>query len=343
MEGPLSYVHRPGPEPLVGDTIGAYLGRVATRHAEDEALVSVHQGLRFTYAELCGRVNELARGLVAIGAQRGTRIGIWSTDHAEWALLQLATARIGAVLVNLDPAYRAKELGYALGRARVEVLVFQTAFRESDYASLVCEACPEARSAKADALASARFPDLRRLVVFDPEDAAATRSDVSGFLTWGRLLAGGRAVDPAELERRAAQLDRDDPINVQFTSGTTGRPKATLLTHHNLLNNALATGTVLGLGPADRLCMPVPFQHCFGMVVSSLTTFAHGATLVLPAPHFDAAAVLAAVEQERCTVLHGVPTMFVAELEHPDFERFDLSSSLRTGIMAGAPVPDRSS
>jgi fatty-acyl-CoA synthase len=339
----LSYFHRGGEAALIGSPIGAWLREVASRHAEREALVSIPQGVRLRYGELFARVAELARGLIALGVKRGTRVGIWATDNVEWVLLQLATADVGAVLVNVNPANRAPELAHALRAARVEALFLMPSFRSSHYVEIVSALCPEvARAevagARPDALRCAEAPDLRRLVVFDPEKGAAVERPAAGFLPWPELLEGGRNVSDAALEERARSLDADDPINIQFTSGTTGFPKPVVLTHHNLLNNGHFIGEVMGLDATDRLCVPVPFYHCFGMVVSNLACLTHGACVVIPAPHFDAGATLHAIESERCTAVHGVPTMFVAELERPDFGRYDLSS-LRTGIMAGAPCP----
>jgi fatty-acyl-CoA synthase len=250
----------------------------------------------------------------------------------------MAAARVGAVLVNVNPAARLPELRHALAAARVQTLFLEPAFRDARYAEMAAELCPALREAEPDALRAPELPELRRVVVFDPAACAGTRRPARGFLTWPELLERGRTLPAGAVPERAAALDPDDPANIQFTSGTTGLPKPVVLTHHNLLNNAWFTGEVLGFGPRDRLCMPVPFYHCFGMVVSTLVCLTRGATLVIPAPHFDARATLAAIEAERCTALHGVPTMFIAELEELAARAYDLAS-LRTGIMAGAPCP----
>ena len=330
-----SYVSMGGETPLIGAPIYEFLAEVASRHGDEEAIVSRHQGSRLTYRAFFREVDRLARGLAAIGARRGTRVGIWATNNVEWILLQIATARIGAVLVNINPAYRSAELEHALTAARVEALFLMPSFKTSHYARMVRKLCPEVETSVPDELCCARLPELRRLVVFDPEEVAATPRPAPGFLTWPEVLERGERImsDGARPE-----LDPDDPINIQFTSGTTGFAKPVVLTHHGLLNNAYSVAEVMGLSARDRLCVPVPFYHCFGMVLSNLACLSRGATLVIPAPHFDPAATLAAVEAERCTALHGVPTMFVAELALDGFERYDLSS-LRTGIMAGAPCP----
>jgi fatty-acyl-CoA synthase len=327
----LSYRHRGGGTPLIGETIDAYLRGVTARHGAREAIVSLDQNARLTYAGLDLAVQSLARGLLGLGVGRGERVGIWSTDNAEWVLLQLATARIGAVLVNVNPAYRAAELEYALRTARVHHLFLIPSFRGSNYVAMIRELCPMGPP-------SARLPDLKNVVVYDPRDPGATAPQSPGLLTWPEVLELGGPVADSTVSERAAELDPDDPINIQFTSGTTGFPKGVVLTHHNILNNGYFIGEVLRLTERDRLCVPVPFYHCFGMVVSTLACLTHGAALIIPAPHFDPAATLAAVERERCTALHGVPTMFIQELARQEKDRRDLSS-LRTGIMAGAPCP----
>ncbi|HLG43237.1 MAG TPA: AMP-binding protein [Planctomycetota bacterium] len=321
-----SYLHRGGSTPLIGKTLDAFLREVTGRFADREAIISLHQGLRLTYAALDRQVEGLAKGLMAIGIAKGDRVGIWATDNAEWVVLQLATARVGAVLVNVNPAYRSGELEYALRYAKVQTLFLVPSFRTSDYPRMLKELWP-----------SDRVPQLTRAVVYDPAGSESTRAP-EGFLAWQDVFAAGTSVSDASLRERSASLDPDDPINIQFTSGTTGFPKGVVLTHHNILNNGFFVGEVMRLTERDRLCVPVPFYHCFGMVVSSLACLTHGAALVIPAPHFEAGAILAAVEREKCTVLHGVPTMFVQELEHPEFRTRDLRS-LRTGIMAGAPCP----
>ncbi len=323
--------------PLIGSPIHAFIAEVAARNPQAEAVVSRPQNVRFTYSAFLREVDRLAKGLVALGAGRGTRVGIWATNSVEWVLLQIASARVGAVLVNINPAYRSGELEHAMTAAEVKCLFLMPSFRRSHYVEMARELCPEVESSSPDALRCARLPELRHLVVFDPANPAVQRP-APGFLTWPEVLARGARITDAELTERAESLEADDPINIQFTSGTTGFAKPVILSHHNLLNNAFFVAEELDFSNRDRLCVPVPFYHCFGMVLSNLACFSHGSTLVIPAPHFDPAATLETVEQERCTALHGVPTMFVAELELANFDSYDLSS-LRTGIMAGAPCP----
>jgi fatty-acyl-CoA synthase len=322
---------------LLGRTIPEQFAESATRFPDREAVVSVHQGRRLTYAELAGATDRLARGLLGLGFGKGARIGIWSTNNVEWLVLQLATARIGAVLVNFSPAYRVRELAHALERSEVQGLFVIPRFRSSDYLAMLVELMPEITEERGGPL-SPRFPHLRRIVLYDPVAPEATCSPWRGITPWIEALERGADVTPEALDAATAALDIDDPINLQFTSGTTGFPKAVVLTHHNLLNNAWFAARAMAFTPADRLCVPVPFYHCFGMVLANLACLSTGACLVLPSEHFDPLAVLQAIAAERCTAVHGVPTMFIAELEHPRFREFDLSS-LRTGIMAGAPCP----
>lgn len=317
-----SYCHVGGLLPLLGVPIHDFLAGVAARFPDRDAVVSIPQDVRLTYGAFFREASRLAKGLMAIGVARGDRVGIWSTDNVEWVLLQVATAQVGAVLVNINPANKAPELEHAMRAARVQTLFLEPEFKTSRYAEM------------ARAL---RVPDLERLVIFDP--AGPARRPSAAFLTWQEVMGRGEAeVTDAALAARSATLEADDPINIQFTSGTTGAPKPVVLTHMNILNNGWFAGEVLGFTEKDRLCVPVPFYHCFGMVVSNLACLTRGAAIVIPAPHFEAGATLHAIESERCTAVHGVPTMFVAELERPDFKRFDISS-LRTGIMAGAPCP----
>jgi len=289
---------------------------IAAQFPDRDAVVSLHQNRRFTYSQLRTEVDRLAKGLLALGIGRGERVGIWAVDNVEWILVQLATAKIGAVLVNVNPANKFRDLEHVLSSAGLRTLIYMPAFRKSNYAAMV------------DKLDRGRFPQLKETILFDPDGGPAPG--------WDDLFAHGASDE--ELAKRAACLESDDPINIQFTSGTTGFPKPVVLTHHNILNNGYSCANRLRFTERDRLCVPLPFYHCFGMVVSNLGCFSHGACIVIPAPHFDAEAVLTAISQEKCTALHGVPTMFVAELELPNFADFDLSS-LRTGIMAGAPCP----
>jgi len=333
-----SYLHRGGDTPLLGDTIPAHFKEVAARHPDHEAIVCLSQHRRLTYRELDAAVDELARGLLGSGLTKGERVGIWATNNIEWLLLQMASARIGAILVNINPAYRPKELAYALRRSEVQVLYLVPAFRTSDYLAMVREVVPELDAAKDRQWSSHDLPHLRQVVVYDPANPRATVRPSAGFTLWQEVLAAGEKVSIAEVDTVTASLDRDEPINIQYTSGTTGFPKAVVLTHHNLLNNAWFSARAMHFTAADRLCVPVPFYHCFGMVLANLLCLSAGATLVLPSEHFDDLQVLRAIAQEKCTAVHGVPTMFIAELEDPRFAEFDLSS-LRTGIMAGAPCP----
>ncbi|MFF4342171.1 AMP-binding protein [Kitasatospora sp. NPDC001540] len=317
QEAPLSrdqLSHSSGPTgtPLLDDTIGANLDRAVRAFPEREALVECATGRRWTYAEFAAEVDAVALGLRARGVGRGDRVGIWAPNRAEWTLTQYATARLGAVLVTINPAYRAHELAYVLGRAGVRLLVAAERFRSSDYAAMIAEVRPHC-------------PELRDVVLLDGPD-------------WPELTAAGRAGDRAELASIERELTPDDPINIQYTSGTTGFPKGATLSHRNILNNGYFVGELCGYTERDRICLPVPFYHCFGMVMGNLAATSHGACTVIPAPAFDAAATLAAVAAERCTSLYGVPTMFIAELADPGFDGYDLSS-LRTGIMAGAPCP----
>jgi fatty-acyl-CoA synthase len=300
---------------LLGDTIGDNLARTVRRVPDAEALVDVPSGRRWTYAEFDADVTALACGLLAGGVQAGDRIGIWSTNCPEWTLLQYATAKIGAVLVNVNPSYRSHELAYVLQQSGMRMLVSAVLHRTSDYRAMINEVRGQCH-------------DLRDVVYIGEE-------------SWDALVAAGSAASEAqlgELAGRMATLSPDDAINIQYTSGTTGFPKGATLSHHNILNNGFFVGEMVGYTEQDRICLPVPFYHCFGMVMGNLAATSHGACMVIPAPAFDPAATLKAVEQERCTSLYGVPTMFIAELGVDDFATYDLSS-LRTGIMAGAPCP----
>ncbi|WP_260293024.1 AMP-binding protein [Sedimenticola hydrogenitrophicus] len=331
-----SYLHQGSDFPLIGDTIPQWLARVTAAQGGREAVVSRPQARRLSYRQLADQVDQLARALLGLGFNRGDRIGIWSTNNIEWLLLQLATARIGVILVNINPAYRSHELAYALQRSEVQGLFLIPAFRSSDYLAMLLELLPELRQAPPGEWCNARFPHLRRVVLYDPRNPEATAPAAPGMNVWRDLLEAAEAVSGATLEAATAALDRDDPINIQYTSGTTGSPKAVLLSHHNLINNAWFAAQGLQFGPDDRLCVSVPFYHCFGMVLCNLLALSVGACVVIPCEHFDPLQVLETIEAERCTALHGVPTMFIAELDHPRFSRFDLGS-LRTGIISGAP------
>ena len=316
---------------LLGLTIGETLDASARAYPDQDALVVRHQDRRYSFRQLREEVELVARALLRLGIQKEDRLGIWATNCAEWVIAQFAAAKVGAILVNINPANRAFELEYVLRQSECGTLLLMQGFRDADYVSIVNGLCPELAAAKAGELHSATLPNLRNLVFFGEGRPA-------GMFAWNDLGELGRGGSEAELRRREAMLSFDDPINIQYTSGTTGFPKGATLSHHNIVNNALATTDAMKLTHRDRLCVPVPFYHCFGMVMSTMACMVRGATMVLPAAFFDPLATLEAVQAERCTALHGVPTMFIAELDHPEFSRFNLSS-LRTGIMAGSPCP----
>ena len=333
-----SYFHRGGDQPLLGATIPEHFASIVQRFPEREAIVSCHQDRRLTFSELAQQVDRVASALVAQSFSKGDRVGVWSTNNIEWLLLQLATARIGAILVNINPAYKPRELAYALQRSEVQGIFIMPAFRCSNYVEMLVELLPELKQSIDGELSNDQFPFMRRVVLFDPLKPEQTEQPYPGFMSWAEFLDGGEGINSDELDACTDSLDMDDAINIQYTSGTTGFPKAVLLTHHNILNNAYFCALAMHFSEQDRLAVPVPFYHCFGMVLANLLCLSVGACIVLPCEHFDALAVLQAIEAERCTALHGVPTMFIAQLEHPRFNEFDLSF-LRTGIMAGAPCP----
>jgi len=316
---------------LIEMTIGAALDQAAARWPDVEALVCPEQGVRWTYRELAERVDGLAAGLLAAGLEPGDRVGVWAPNCAEWTLAQFATAKAGMIQVNINPAYRLSELEFTLNKVGVKALILADRFKTSDYAAMVQALAPELASSAPGALSAARLPELRTAILIGDEARA-------GFVAFDAVCAAGGPAERARLDLIAAGLSNRDAINIQFTSGTTGSPKGATLSHRNILNNAFFVGRSMGLLAGDRLCIPVPLYHCFGMVMGNLACVVHGATMIYPARGFDAQAVLRTIEAERCTALHGVPTMFIAELEHPDFARFDLTS-LRTGVMAGAPCP----
>ena len=320
--------------PLIEQPIGAFFDAMAARQPEREALVSRHQCRRYSYGQLRRETDRLASALLGLGLQPGERVGIWSHNNAEWVLLQLATAKAGLVLVNINPAYRTAEVEYALNKVGCKALVAMARFKTSDYLGMLRELAPEWAHGAPGRLESARLPHLNTVVWIDE---AGQGEDRPGLLRFSSLLAGGDP-DDARLPAVAASLKATDPINIQFTSGTTGFPKGATLTHRNILNNGLFIGECMRLTPADRLCIPVPLYHCFGMVLGNLACLTHGATIVYPNDGFEPLSVLQTVQDERCTGLHGVPTMFIAELDHSRFAEFDLST-LRTGIMAGSPCP----
>ena len=326
-----SYASGTGSTPLLGCTIGDALDTTARAYSNSPALVSRHQNQRLSFAELSAAVEQFARGLMHLGVQKGDRVGIWATNCSEWVIAQFATAKIGAILVNVNPAYRAYELKFALEQSGCQTLIMVPNFKNADFVSIFFETCPEAKAAKAGTLSAADLPFLKNLILID-------KTHPDSFFGWNQILAMGDHVAFAELRQREAGLAFDEPINIQYTSGTTGHPKGAVLSHHNIVNNALLVAECMRIAPGDRICVPVPFYHCFGMVMGNMAAVLKASTIVIPAPHFDALRTLEAVAEERCTALYGVPTMFRAELEHPEFDRFDLRS-LRTGIMAGSPCP----
>jgi fatty-acyl-CoA synthase len=307
-----SYSKGPVEPPLLEETIGANLERIVAEFGAEEALVELASGRRWTYREFDADVDATARALLAIGVEVGDRIGIWAPNCAEWTLVQYASAKIGAILVTINPAYRTSELSFAINQSGLRVLLAASAFRSSDYASMIGQVRPEC-------------PGLDQVVFVDTAD-------------WKAFLVSGRAVPPTAVHDRMAGLRPEDPINIQYTSGTTGFPKGATLSHRNILNNGFMVTELIGFGPDDRLAIPVPFYHCFGMVMGNLGCTSHGSTMVIPGPGFDPALTLRAIQDERCTGVYGVPTMFIAMQSHPDFETFDLTS-LRTGLMAGSPCP----
>lgn len=333
-----SYFHRGGESPLLGATIPAHFNEIAQCFPEQEAIVSLAQERRLTYQQLAYEIDRLARGLLALDFKPGDRIGIWSTNNIEWLLVQMATARIGIILVNINPAYRTNEFAYALSCSEVQALFVIPAFRKSDYVASLIELIPELKERACNDLTSDEFERLRRVIIYDPLDPEHTKQPASGFTTWQSVIEHAESISLDKLNTLSATLDHDDPINIQYTSGTTGFPKPVLLTHHNILNNAYFAAKEMYFTEQDRLAVPLPFYHCFGMVLANLLCLSVGACIVIPGEHFDAGQLLHAIDSEKCTAVHGVPTMFIAELEHPDFKKFDLTS-LRTGIMAGAPCP----
>jgi len=330
LQSDLSYVRGDCDEPLIGETIGSSFDRAAVKWPTRVALVVPFQGVRWTYAEFAERVNAFASGLLALGLAPGDRIGIWSPNNSEWAIAQFATAKIGLILVTINPAYRVGEAEFALNKVGCKALILATAHKASNYIGMLNELAPELAGSAPGHLSAPRLPELRIVIQIG--------GSAPGALAFDRVMELGRGCAVSDLVRIARALSTSDAINIQYTSGTTGSPKGATLTHHNILNNAYFTGKILRLCADDRICMPVPLYHCFGMVLGNLMAMQYGAALVYPGDAFDPLAVLQSVERERCTVLYGVPTMFIAELEHPEFETFDLRS-LRTGIMAGSPCP----
>ena len=331
MMSRLSFVSGAGTKPLLYQTIGNALQAAAETFPQQEALVVRHQDVRWSYAELLQRADDLAAGFVALGFAPGDRVGIWAPNCAEWVLTQFATARAGLILVNINPAYRTHELEYVLNKVSCKGLVTADRFKSSDYIALLQELAPELNAAEPGELASRRLPHLEAVIRLGEEETP-------GCYNFSRVSAMGGSAERRRLEQLSLLLQPDDAINIQFTSGTTGSPKGATLTHFNILNNGYFVGEAMEFTERDRLCIPVPFYHCFGMVMGNLNCTVHGATMVVPNDGFDPALTLAAVSEEKCTALYGVPTMFIAELDLPEFRDYDLSS-LRTGIMAGSSCP----
>ncbi len=316
----ISYDHGVSEKKLIGETIGAFFDRTVEAHRDREALVVRHQNVRWSWGELGRRVDALAAGLLTLGLERGDRVGIWSPNTSEWTLAQFATAKAGLVLVNVNPAYRRAELEYAMNKVECRALILAPALKTSNYLEIV-----------EDLVKDGKLPHLKHVIRLG-------REKTPGMVNFDDVATAGGNVEKARIAELAPLLQFDDAINIQFTSGTTGFPKGATLSHHNILNNGYFVGEGLKLTPDDRLCIPVPLYHCFGMVMGNLGCLTHGSTMVYPSEAFDPLATLQAVAEERCTALYGVPTMFIAQLDHPEFAKFDLKS-LRTGIMAGSPCP----
>ena len=331
MPTKLSYVHGASDLPLIGQPIGPYLDAIAARFGANDALIVPHQDIHWTYTEFNDLVSRLAAGLLKLGLHPGARVGIWSQNCAEWVLVQFATARAGLIMVNINPAYRRSELEYVLDKVQCSALILAPAFKSSDYISMLQDVVPEIHHSEAGALEAERLPHLRHVIRLGTEKTP-------GMFNFNDLPVPPNSEHLEQLAKIEASLQFDDPVNIQFTSGTTGAPKGATLTHHNILNNGFFIGEAMKLTGNDKLCIPVPLYHCFGMVLGNLACITHGAAMVFPGDSFEPKAVLETIQAERCTGLHGVPTMFIAILDHPDFGKYDLSS-LRTGIMAGSPCP----
>ncbi|KGF31662.1 AMP-binding protein [Oligella urethralis] len=327
----LSYVHGAVDTPLLGQTIGQNFDEASTKYADQLALVSRQQGIRYTYQELRDQVDRVACSLRRLGFRRGDRLALWATNSAEWTVIQYATAKAGIILVTLNPSYRRKELEYSLNKVSCAGLVLISSFKDSDYESMVYDVVPELKDAPLGELRSANVPSLRYVIKLEDDPS-------TGILNYKDLLVEPTAAELETLREVGQELQFDDPINIQFTSGTTGSPKGTTLTHHNILNNGYFIGEKIKLSPADRVSIAVPLFHCFGMVIGNLACVTHGAAMVYHGPVFNPTDNLKVIEEEKCTAAYGVPTMFIAMLEHPEFKSFDLSS-LRTGVMAGSVCP----
>ncbi|HEV8371547.1 MAG TPA: AMP-binding protein [Pyrinomonadaceae bacterium] len=326
-----SYVRGASDVPLIGETIGVHFDKAVEQWPEREALVVRHQGIRWSYRELKERVDAFAAGLIAVGLKPGDRLGVWSPNNSEWVVTQFAAAKAGLILVNINPAYRLFELEYALNKVGSKALITAPSFKSSDYLAVLRELAPELEAASGTDLNAARLPSLRTIICLSDET-------IRGMFRFQDVPSLANPLHKQRLTQLADELEANDAINIQFTSGTTGFPKGATLTHRNVLNNGFFVGEAMRLTSDDRVCIPVPLYHCFGMVLGNLASITHGAAMVYPSESFDPSSVLEAVAAERCTTLYGVPTMFIAELDHPEFARFDLTT-LRTGIMAGSPCP----
>ncbi|HET7639008.1 MAG TPA: AMP-binding protein, partial [Ktedonobacteraceae bacterium] len=326
-----SYTNGTSDTPLLGLTIGDMFDQTVEKFPDHPALISRQQNIRLTYRELQTQVNQCAKGLLHMGFQKGQRIGIWSPNRAEWCITQFATSKIGVILVNINPSYRLHELEYALKQSGCSAIVISPAFKTSDYTEMITTLAPELARCEPGQLKAAKLPDLTTVIRMSSEK-------IPGMFNWDELMEMGASISDEQLNERQRQQEFDDPINIQYTSGTTGFPKGATLSHHNILNNGYFMARLQNFTHKDRLCIPVPLYHCFGMVMGNLGCITHGATMIYPAEGFEPLAVLQTVEEEQCTALYGVPTMFIAELAHPDFARFNLTS-LRTGVMAGSPCP----
>jgi len=330
MNQNLSYVSGPSDKALLGLTIGEMLDEIAAKYPEEKALIVHHQNVNWNYRTFARRVIEVARALMALGIEKGDRVGIWSLNNSEWTLTQFATAKIGAILVNINPNYRTHELKYALNKARVKLLVTADKTKYMDYTGMIQELAPELTNDELE-LRSEQLPFLKNIVRIHEKD-------IPGMMSWHTMLKNQLSVSAEQVQKRQDSLDFDEAINIQFTSGTTGFPKGATLTHHNILNNGYFVAERMEITEKDNVIIPVPLYHCFGMVIGNLGCVTHGATMIYPSAMYDAELVLKAIQKEKATAVYGVPTMFIAELEHPDFEKYDMSS-LRTGVMAGSPCP----
>jgi len=331
VERQWSYTSGTSDTPLLGLTIGDLFDQTVERYPHNPALISRQQNIRWTYSELQAQVNRCAKSLMQLGLQKGQRLGIWSPNRAEWCVTQFATSKIGIILVNLNPSYRLHEIEYALKQSGCTAVVIAPSFKTSDYTQMLYDIAPELATSEPGKLKSARLPELTTVIRLASDKKP-------GMLSWDDLMRMDDAVSDEQLAQQQREQEFDDPINIQYTSGTTGFPKGATLSHHNILNNGYFVARLQNFTHEDKLCIPVPLYHCFGMVMGNLGCVTHGATMVYPAEGFEPLATLQAVQNEKCTALYGVPTMFIAELDHPDFASFDLSS-LRTGVMAGSPCP----